>query len=178
MAAVLGIVRAHLGAIDIQSEVDQGTTIKVFFPVSDEQTQPIIEEVPQEEKWTGSGTVLVVDDEPQIRELLKIILERKGFTVLTANDGVQAVEVFRQNHDDIACVLLDLTMPNMGGEEAFIELHKIRDDVPVVLVSGYSEEQLEERVQHLGFTSFLKKPVGSKSLLEKVRTTLMRKEDL
>ena len=119
-----------------------------------------------------SARILVVDDEPQVRHLLRIILERKGFTVLTAADGRPATEIFREHKDDIVCVLLDLTMPHMGGEETFVELRQIRDDVPVVLVSGYSEEQLEERVEDLGFAGFLKKPVQSRTLLEKVRIVL------
>ncbi|MFT5241345.1 MAG: PAS domain S-box-containing protein [Kiritimatiellia bacterium] len=172
MAAVLGIVRAHKGAIDIQSEVNHGTTIKVLFPALNEPAKLCVEEAPREEDWGAHGTMLVVDDEPQVRHLLRIILERKGFTVLTAADGRQATEIFREHKDDIVCVLLDLTMPHMGGEETFVELHQIRDDVPVVLVSGYSEEQLEERVEDLGFAGFLKKPVQSRTLLEKVRIVL------
>jgi two-component system cell cycle sensor histidine kinase/response regulator CckA len=172
MAAVLGIVRAHKGAIDIQSEVNHGTTIKVLFPALNEPAKLSVEEAPREEDWGAHGTMLVVDDEPQVRHLLRIILERKGFTVLAAADGRQATEIFREHKDDIVCVLLDLTMPHMGGEETFVELHQIRDDVPVVLVSGYSEEQLEERVEDLGFAGFLKKPVQSRTLLEKVRIVL------
>ncbi len=178
MAAVLGIVRAHKGAIDIQSEVDQGTTVKVLFPALDEPAKPPSMEAPREEEWTGHGTVLVVDDEPQIRKLTKIVLERRGFTVLTAEDGCQATDLFKKHKDDIVCVLLDLTMPHMGGEETFVELHQIRDDVPVVLVSGYSEEQLKERVEDLGFAGFLKKPVQSRMLLDKVRTVLKLTEEM
>ncbi len=173
MAAVLGIVRAHKGAIDIQSEVDQGTTVKVLFPVLEEPAKPPVEEAPREEEWTSHGTILVVDDEPQIRRLTRKMLQRKGFTVLTAEDGCQATEVFREHRDDIVCVLLDLTMPNMGGQEAFVELRKIRADVPVVLVSGYSEEILRDRVDGLGFAGFLKKPVRSRALLDKVRSVLV-----
>lgn len=172
MAAVLGIVRAHRGAIDIQSEVDQGTTIKVLFPALDEPVRRSVKEESPEEGWTVHGTVLVVDDEPQVRNLLKIVLEHKGFTVLTAEDGLQATKVFRDYKDDIVCVLLDLTMPNMGGEETFVELHQIRADVPVLLLSGYSEIEIKERFENLGFAGFLKKPVGSREILEKVRAVL------
>ena len=80
--------------------------------------------------------------------------------------------MFKEHKDDIVCVLLDLTMPHMGGEETFVEMHEIRDDVPVVLVSGYSEMELKERVEDLGFAGFLKKPVQSRTLLDKVRTVL------
>jgi PAS domain S-box-containing protein len=172
MAAVLGIVRAHKGAIEIQSEVDRGTTIKVIFPALTESAKTTVEEAPKDKEWTAHGTVLVVDDEPQILNLLSLLLERKGFTVLTAGDGRRATEVFREHKDEIVCVLLDLTMPRMGGEETFVELHQIRNDVPVILVSGYSEIELTERVEDLGFAGFLKKPVQSRTLLEKVRSVL------
>ncbi|MFT5232599.1 MAG: two-component system cell cycle sensor histidine kinase/response regulator CckA [Candidatus Krumholzibacteriia bacterium] len=172
MAAVLGIVRAHKGAIDIQSEVNHGTTITVLLPALNEPAKLSVEEAPQEENWTAHGTVLVVDDEPQVRHLLRIILERKGFTVITAADGRQATDVFRKYQDVIVCVLLDLTMPHMGGEEAFSLIHQIRAEVPVLLVSGYSEEEVKERFDDLGFAGFLKKPVGIKVLLNNIRAVL------
>jgi two-component system, cell cycle sensor histidine kinase and response regulator CckA len=172
MAAVLGIMNAHKGAIKIDSELGRGTTIRVLFPALDEPAKPPAEEVPQEDDWRGRGTVLVVDDERQVRLLQQLVLEQRGFTVLTAEDGNQAVEVFRDNKDDITCVLLDLTMPHMGGEETYAEMHRIRDDVPVLLVSGYSEKELKERVEDFGFAGFLKKPVQSRDLLDKVRAVL------
>ena len=100
------------------------------------------------------------------------MLERKGFTVLTAEDGRQATGVFKEHKDDIVCVVLDLTMPHMGGEETLVELRQIRERVPVIRVSGYGEEQLKERVENLGFAGFLKKPVESGQLLEEVRAVL------
>jgi PAS domain S-box-containing protein len=172
MAAVLGIVRSHRGAIDIQSDVGQGTAIATLFPALDETARPLAEESRGDDEWVGHGTILVVDDEPQIVDLIKRILERKGFTILTAEDGRQAIDTFRKFSDDIVCVVLDLTMPNLGGDEAFIQMRAIREGVKAVLVSGYSEEQLKERVENLGFAGFLKKPVQSRELLEKVRATL------
>ena len=173
MAAVLGIVRAHRGAIDIQSEVDHGTAMKVLFAALDEPAAPPAEEeAPREEDWRARGTVLVVDDETQLRDLEELILKRKGFTVLTAEDGRQATDIFREHKDEIVCVLLDLTMPHMGGEETFAGLRSIREDVPVILVSGYSEDELKERVEKLGFAGFLRKPVGRRALLDKVREVL------
>jgi signal transduction histidine kinase/CheY-like chemotaxis protein len=172
MAAVLGIVRAHRGAIDIRSEVGHGTTVNVLLPAQKERATPTLETISQEEEWTASGLILVVDDEPSIRNITRDTLERRGFTVLTARDGREAVDIFQEHQDEIVCVLLDLTMPNMGGEEAFFELQKIRDGIPIVLVSGYSEEQLQERVEDLGFAGFLKKPVDSSRLYQQVRAAM------
>ena len=172
MAAVLGIVRAHKGAIHIKSKVQVGTTVKVLFPAVNEPVKSIGRDTPLAEEWTAHGTILVVDDEPQVRMVIKIVLERKGFTVLTAENGHEAITVFQEKNDEIVCVLLDLTMPHMGGEETFIELHKIRNDVPVVLVSGYNKEQLNESLEDLGFAGFLKKPVSTEMLLTKVHAVL------
>ncbi len=172
MAAVLGILRAHNGAIDIDSEPGRGTTIRVLFPALDEVAGPQPKEMQKEEDWRGSGTVLVVDDERQLRKLYGITLKQKGFTVLAASDGREAVELFRENQDDIVFVILDLTMPRMGGEDAFVEMRRIREAVPVVLASGYSERQVMERIGDLGFAGFLKKPVQNGVLLDKVRTVL------
>ncbi len=172
MAAVLGIARAHKGAIDIQSEVGCGTTIRVLFPALDEAVlAPVMEAAPVED-WKAHGTILVVDDEPQIRKMLTWDLERRGFTVLTAEDGREAAGVFEEHKDEIVCVLLDLTMPHMGGEETCVELHRIREDVPVILISGYREEELKASVKDLGFAGFLKKPAGSEVLLDKLRAVL------
>jgi len=173
MAATLGILRAHKGAIDLDSAPGHGTTIRLLFPALEETgSKSPGEVVTQESAWRGSGTVLVVDDEPQIRDLTKTVFESSGFAVLTAADGHQAIKQFAENKDDIVCVLLDLTMPRMGGEETLVELHRIRNDVPIVLMSGYSEEHLAERVEDLGFAAFLKKPVQRGELLETVRGVL------
>lgn len=172
MAAVLGIVRAHKGAIDIQSEVGNGSTIRVLLPALDGPVRRLSEDAPEEQGWTGSGTVLVVDDEPLLRGVAREMLEAKGFTVLTADDGSQAMEVFGEHKDEIVCVLLDLTMPHMGGEETFVALRQVRAEVPVLLVSGYSEEQLKERVEGLEFAGFLKKPFELTELLEAVQSAV------
>ncbi len=174
MAAVLGIVRAHKGAIDIQSEVGRGAKLTVLFPARGELAKATAKSVRRDERWTGSGTVLVVDDESQIRTVTRSLLEERGFAVLLAKDGIEAIEVFREHSDEIVCVLLDLTMHRMGGEEAFVALRRIRADVPILLVSGYGEAQLKQRLEGLDFAGFLKKPVQASELLEKVRVASQR----
>jgi two-component system, cell cycle sensor histidine kinase and response regulator CckA len=172
MAAVLGIIRGHQGAISIESEPGCGTNISVLFPVLNRDASPAPEDRTPKNNWLGRGTVLVVDDEAQIRTLLETLLVSKGFSVLTAEDGRQAMDVFRAHEMDIVCVILDLTMPRMGGLETFSELHHIRRDLPVILVSGYGEDSAPAVVSNMGFSGFLQKPIENNALLEKVRSVL------
>ncbi|MBW2457972.1 MAG: response regulator [Deltaproteobacteria bacterium] len=135
-----------------------GTTIRVCFRAEDRPAAlPQGVERPQE-GWRGTGTVLLVDDEAMVRTVVTQMLEIAGFSVLTAPDGVAAVELFRQGHDQIACVFLDLKMPRMDGVETFNELRKIEGRVPVVLTSGYSEEESTKRFGNKGLAGFIKKP--------------------
>ena len=141
LAAVLGIMRQHKGAIKVASEPSEGTTFMVLFPVSTKPaSQPQPDAAP--ESWHGSGAIMVVDDEAAVRNVTRIILERSGFTVLTAADGREAIKLFQKHGGKIVCVLLDLTMPHMDGEETYRELRRIRSDVPVILASGYSEQEI------------------------------------
>lgn len=172
LAAVQGIVRGHKGGIWIESEPGVGTTFKVLFPALDHQTEPTEKRAAQETDWRGSGTVLVVDDEELLRDLATDVLEQVGFTVLTASDGAQAVDLFRERHAEIDCVLLDLKMPRMGGEEAFEELRKIRADVPVILSSGYSEEESTKQFAGRGLAGFLQKPYALEDLKRNLREVL------
>jgi CheY-like chemotaxis protein len=117
--------------------------------------------------WSGRGKVLVVDDEEMLRRMLRTMLEGAGLQVLVASDGREAVERFREHSDTIGVVLLDLTMPEMGGAEALAALRAIRPDVRVILTSGYSENELSS-----GADDFLGKPFSLASLIDKVRRAL------
>jgi len=172
LAAVLGIVRGHRGTLRVYSESDRGTTFRVLFPASKrayEAPRPIAEEL---EAWHDTGTVLVADDEITIRELARDVLQDVGFTVLTAADGREAVEIYRANADRIRFVLLDMTMPNMDGRETFEALQEIRNDVPVILSSGFNEQYARSRFVGDGPADFIQKPYGLKQLLEVVRKVI------
>ena len=157
MAAVLGIVRGHHGAIKVYTEVGSGSTFKVLLPASSlpaTSQQPNLEVEPLH----GSGLVLLVDDEATVRNIGSEMLADFGFETITACDGREALDIFQQRSRDIKFVLMDLTMPRMGGEEAFRELRRIDPDVKVIICSGYNEQEVSQKFVGKGLAGFLKKP--------------------
>jgi CheY-like chemotaxis protein len=182
LSAVLGIVRGHSGAIIVDSAPDSGTTFQVFFPLGDarEKSTPLPEPsptpnpaaVPQVDVPSDPELILVVDDEEMVRDLSVEALGHLGYAVITARDGVEAVRVFQEHGQRIACVLLDLMMPNMDGVTAFTELRKIAPDLPVVLCSGYSSREAEQRFAVDRPGAFLQKPFSIEALRRAVLDVL------
>ncbi len=170
LAAVQGIVRGHKGAIHVDSGPGKGTRFSVLFPVSPGNAVKLEQALP--EARLSSGSVLVVDDEPLVRSSARMALERYGYGVLAAENGRRGVELFEQFAPEIAAVVLDLTMPVMGGEEALRRLRAIRTDVRVILSSGYNEAEAVSRFQGLDLTGFLQKPYTAARLVEAVQAAL------
>ncbi|MBT3219254.1 MAG: PAS domain S-box protein, partial [Proteobacteria bacterium] len=141
LAAVLGIVRGHHGALRVESNQASGTTIRILFPTSEgvAHGQSVVK--PRDvDGWVGHGLVLVIDDEEVVREMARMVLEEAGFSVLEAANGRRGIEVFKEHVDQIRAVLLDMTMPVMGGPETLRELRRIDRSVRVGVSSGYNEE--------------------------------------
>jgi PAS domain S-box-containing protein len=157
MAAVMGIVKGHQGAIKVYSELGKGTTFKVLLPASSrqqDQTNPVFSE---EVSWHGSGTALLVDDEESVRSIGREMLQELGFEVVTACDGREAVELFKKI-SDVSVVILDLTMPHMDGEQCFRELRQLNPDVQVIMSSGYNEQEVTQKFAGKGVAGFVQKP--------------------
>jgi len=173
LSAVLGIVRGHNGTIKVYSELGRGTSIKVLIPVCPHPEEMAGEGLAEGKKhWSGSGTVLLVDDEETVLSIGKRMLERLGYDVLIAFDGLEALEIFRKHSDAIDLVILDLTMPHLDGEEAFRELRRVREDVCVLISSGYNEQDVIQRFAGKPLAGFLQKPYVFSDLESKIRGIL------
>jgi PAS domain S-box-containing protein len=166
LAAVSGVVQGHGGAIMLESTVGKGTSLTVLLPALSEKPEAGIDGANPAKggQPEAAGTVLLVDDEEAVLEVVRLMLEEMGFSVLVAADGPKALEVFEEHAGEIGCVLLDLTMPGMNGEEVFERIRGIRGDARVILSSGYSEADLKVRYGGKGIAGFLQKPYRYESL--------------
>jgi PAS domain S-box-containing protein len=173
LPVVLGIVRSHKGAIQVESKSGQGTVFRVVFPAnplpSAAQFPSVPVPVPAPPGWSGSGRlILLVDDDQGVIETCVKLLTRLGFQVLCAVDGHHAIHLFRAQAQNVAGIILDLTMPNLDGAQALAEIRRIRPDVPVIVSSGHSEQEVMQRFAGLETDGFLQKPYT----LEGLRNTL------
>ncbi len=172
MAAALGIVRGHSGAIKIYTEVGKGSTFKILLPASQ---LPATKQTTETETSLlhESGLVLLVDDEESVLNISKEMLSDFGFETITARDGKEALQIFKQQHNQIRFVLMDLTMPQMDGEEAFREFRRIDPAVKVIICSGYNEQEVSQKFVGKGLAGFLKKPYLFSELQKVIQAILM-----
>ncbi len=170
LAVVDGIMRTHGGAIAVESEPGKGTTFDLFFPC--EQSEPAGEAGDFMAIPVGHERVLLVDDENEIVELVRSMLERLGYEVISRTGSIEALEVFKRRHGEIDLVVTDTTMPNMTGILLTEELRKVRPAIPVILCTGFSEGITREKALAMGFKELLMKPVLLRDLGEAIRRAL------
>jgi len=173
LATVMGIVKGHDGAIQVESSVGHGTRITIALPATPGALVSAGRGADPSTAWRATGRALVADDEEAVRRVAVAFLERAGFTVVEASDGAEAVELFKQHAQDVDVVLLDLTMPRMGGREAYAAIREMAPMVPVVFMSGYSEPMNGQRTDDPAAT-FLAKPFTFAAMAAKVGAAMQR----
>jgi two-component system, cell cycle sensor histidine kinase and response regulator CckA len=175
LSVVLGIIKAHNGVITVESKLGTGSVFRAFLPVSTEVVVYPPQKAVKAPEMLEGVTVLLVEDEEEIRKTAKMMLRRLGFKVLETRDGVEAVEVFRQHKDEINCVLCDLTMPRMNGLETLTALRTLSPDLSVILYSGHDEGQAMEGDHPDRPDAFLHKPFSMEELTDVIQQILAKK---
>jgi PAS domain S-box-containing protein len=173
LSVVHGIVKSYKGAVSIESELGEGTTLSVFFPLTEEET--VIESKTVEVFPTGNEKILFVDDEELMVNMGKQILERLGYQVETKMNSVDALELFRSKSDQFDLVITDMAMPQMDGDKLVKEILKTRPEIPIILCTGFSEKVSEENAKELGIRAFATKPLIIQDFAVTVRQVLDKK---
>jgi CheY-like chemotaxis protein len=170
LASAYGIIKAHSGYVDVESEKGRGTTFRVFLPASGTVVPETV--IASEGIFEGTETVLLVDDEEAVLEVGRDLLKAMGYRVLIARDGSEAVQVYAKNKQIIDIVILDIVMPNMGGGATYDLMKKSDPDVRVLLSSGYSIDGEATKILERGCSGFIQKPFNMEELSGAIRTVL------
>lgn len=170
LAMAYGIVRNHGGAIEVESEKGAGATFHIYLPISE---RAITREREREKMLVGgSETILLVDDEQQVIDVQRELLERLGYRVFVARSGAEAIKIYLEQKDSIDLVVLDLIMPGMDGGETFEELKQIDPEIRAILVSGYAEDDRTKEVISQGISGFIQKPYTPQLFCQEIRKVL------
>ncbi|QHI68206.1 hybrid sensor histidine kinase/response regulator [Tichowtungia aerotolerans] len=173
LASLLNAVERHNGSVEVKSDLGRGTVFRVYFPVEKQARE---DEVcifgGEASDWRGFGTALIADDEEAILDVTNALLERLGFRVLTASNGMKAVDLYTEYAGDITFLLMDVNMPGLNGQEAVMRIRHINPKVPVLFMSGYPREEVMARFEQIPHTGFIKKPFQNNGLVTAVRTVL------
>jgi signal transduction histidine kinase/CheY-like chemotaxis protein len=171
LATVYGIVKQHHGLINVRSQPGEGTTFEIYLPSSDNQPNQT-DGSEEEEVEGGHETILLAEDENVVNDLAVELLQNAGYTVFSASNGTEALDIFQQHSDEIQLLVLDIIMPDKGGKEVYETIHAQRPDIPVVFASGYSENNLDPNLLRKDGVTLIQKPFKRKKLLKAIRPLL------
>lgn len=177
LAIAFGIVSTHDGHILVESVPGKGSVFRIFLPIFKGAMTPKFEQKPEAAELYGNETVLVVDDESSVLQMTSKLLARYGYAVLTAADGVEALEVFEAHRDNISVAIINLIMPRMNGRETIKEMRRQKPDLPVILTSGYADDIIDSAAIDAMDIVFLSKPVRPQKLAATIRAALERNAD-
>jgi PAS domain S-box-containing protein len=172
LAAALGIVRSHQGALKVVSELGRGSAFTLFLPKAEGALDELSFPPTAESDWSGEGRVLVIDDEETVRRVSAQMLKSMGFDTVAAVDGQQGLALFTAHPKAFTAVLLDLTMPKMDGAETFAKLKKLDPHIPVILMSGYTEQEAASQIGSRDMAGFVQKPFQREQFQEILRCAL------
>jgi signal transduction histidine kinase/ActR/RegA family two-component response regulator len=173
LAVVYGVVQSHHGFIDVESEVGRGTTFMLYFPIPLTSEQMIDVPLAIESFSTGgTETILLVEDEVALIEMVHLFLESKGYTVYTAQDGYDAIKVYKQHKQEISLVLTDVGLPGMTGMDEFKKLREITPNVNVIFASGFFDPDIKSELYLAGAKGFIQKPYSPDEVLQRIREVL------
>ena len=173
LASVYGTIQDHHGVITVYSELNKGTSFHILLPCSQNE---IIAEVDNKVVLSGSGQILMVDDEELIRATGKYTLEEMGYKVLLAKDGFEAVKIFREKYSEIDLVIMDMIMPEMNGSEAFYKMKEIDENCKVIISSGFTKDENLNELKKAGLLGFIQKPFRDFELSKLISKILVKKQ--
>ncbi len=173
LSMVYGIVKQHNGCIKCYSEPGHGTVFRIYLPLIDAPVQKVIK-LADKDLTGGNETILLVDDDKGVRDLIEDLLERNGYRIITAVDGEDAVRKFRLFQDVIDMVILDVIMPKMNGKEVYNMISEMSPEVRVLFISGYTADIINGNFVIDDRCSFVAKPIKTNNLLRKVREVLVK----
>ncbi|MCX6049799.1 MAG: response regulator, partial [Chloroflexi bacterium] len=172
LASLLGIIRIHKGGLHVTSTLGEGTTFTIVLPALAETPRQAQENLDIEHLNLGNEMILVIDDEDMVRDAMSDMLTEYGLNVIQAADGPTGIQLFREHMSEIRVILLDLSMPGMDGEQVFYKLRALSPQVPILLISGYSEHEVLDRFVNKGLAGFIQKPYTIASLLKQMQPHL------
>jgi len=174
LSMVYGIIKQHNGNINVYSEVGTGTTFKIYLPLAQTKREAISKPIQTTLPGGKGETIIIAEDEPQVREILRLLLQKNGYKIIEAENGEDAVRKFKENRGTVSLILLDVIMPVKNGREAYEEIKGIEPGIKIIFMSGYTDDIISRKgILEEGF-DFISKPINPSTLMKKIREVLDR----